>query len=137
MVRWKDCTIGAIETTFGAGYKMFKWVDGRQNSGYFKLKIFESRLFKFDCYLLKFPEGSVIDKHKDPVTAGYQHHRLNITLIDAVLGGFFLIKHIGDVEFKPNLNRFVKFRPDVEEHYATEVRQGTKYVLSIGWLKKI
>jgi hypothetical protein len=31
----------------------------------------------FDCYLLRFPEGTQIPPHRDPIPSG-RHYRLNI-----------------------------------------------------------
>lgn len=63
-----------------------KWVNGRQvvlgdtsYVPYKKLRIFQSKRFKFDLYLIKiFPLMSV-PWHFDKTFEGYEHHRLNIT----------------------------------------------------------
>ena len=107
------------------------WMEGRQGSGYFKKKLLESKLFKFDVYLLKYPVGSYINKHTDPVK-GYKHYRLNISLNDKFLGG------APNVEGKCIIenNFFYCFRPDLYEHSVNRIEFGTRYVLSIGWLKR-
>lgn len=106
------------------------WQEGRQGSGYFKLKLLESKLFKFDIYLLKFPVYSYIDWHVDPSVEGYEHHRLNLVLKKAE-GGVFL--KFGYPETNSRIN---KFRPDLVRHSVTEVTKGTRWVLSFGWLRK-
>lgn len=108
------------------------WEPGRQNSGYFKKKIFESKLLKFDCYLLKYPKGSIIYAHKDPAPDGFKHHRLNIVLRNTNLGGYF---YQGDKGFQPKSKRLFYFRPDIEKHGLTKIEGSTRYVLSIGWLR--
>ena len=106
-----------------------KWIKGRQNSGYDKMRIILSSYFKFDLYILRFNEGSYIDTHVDPVKAG-KHFRLNIILKNAKKGGEFVCKN---TIFR---NSFINyFRPDIEEHGVTRIYRGTRYVLSIGWIK--
>ena len=105
------------------------WIEGRQGSGYYKLKIFESKLLKMDCYILKYPEGSYIDVHKDPVPEPYEHHRLNVILKKAEKGGTFLLDYVEQT------GRIHKFRPDIQEHNLHRIEKGIRYVLSIGWLK--
>lgn len=112
---------------------MLKWLEGRQNTGYEKLKIFESKLLKMDCYLLRMREGSYIDFHLDEVE-GYEHYRLNVILKKAEYGGEFFVR--GPSGY-PRLirNRVNYFFPDTMEHGVTKVKRGTRYVLSIGWLR--
>jgi hypothetical protein len=108
---------------------MFKWVKGRQGSGYDKMLL--STLpwpIPFDCYLLRFPEGSEIAPHKDPVTKG-KHFRLNIILKKSLSGGQFLCENPILQTSRMNL-----FRPDISEHSVTKVVGGSRYVFSIGWL---
>ena len=115
-----------------------KWEEGRQKTGYFKMKLFESKWFKFDIYLLKYPEGSYIKPHIDEaitkvivngVTTLHEHHRLNIVLKNAGFGGYFCINE------KSQQGRFHYFRPDLVEHAVTTIHEGTRYALSIGWNK--
>jgi hypothetical protein len=114
---------------------MIKWTEGRQGSGYFKFKIFKSKLLKMDIYLLKFPEGSYIDLHTDPVE-GHKHHRLNVILKKADKGGQFSSTPRGWQNMYPTMGRIIKFRPDLEKHMVSKVILGTRYVLSIGWLTR-
>jgi hypothetical protein len=109
-----------------------KWQEGRQGSGYQKLKLFESKWLKCDVYLLKFPTGSAIDYHYDQVK-GYQHSRINVILKKAKKGGKFYIEGLaGYPRFIKS--RVVWFRPDIDYHGVTPIEEGTRYVLSIGWL---
>src|SRR5690606_21702582 len=54
---------------------LFRWQDGRQHSGYQKMLLagFPSL---FDLYLLKYPPGSYVPRHHDPLT-GSLHYRFN------------------------------------------------------------
>lgn len=120
-----------------------KWEAGRQGSGYLKLKLWESKLYKFDLYLLKYPTGSYITHHFDPSVKGYNHWRCNLVVKEAV-GGRFIIKEYGDSMSKDIENRiWIQtrrlniFRPDDQLHCVTEVKSGTRYVLSLGWLTKV
>lgn len=105
------------------------WQLGRQGTGYFKVKLFESRLLKCDAYLLKYPEGAYIPGHKDPVETG-KHYRCNIFLKQAKDGGqFWADKKILDWP------RIQIFRPDINTHGVSKVIKGTRYVLSFGFVK--
>ncbi len=109
----------------------FRWQKGRQKSGYDKMLLAQSlRPLPFDMYILRFPEGSEIAPHTDPVSLG-RHYRLNIVLIPAKIGGeFFCATPI----FENSRIKF--FRPDACEHSVSKVEEGTRYVLSIGWILK-
>lgn len=107
-----------------------KWDQGRQGTGYGKKLLLTGRWpLPFDCYLLKYPEGSEIPPHVDPVVKG-KHYRLNIVLKASKQGGEFMcatpVWAIGRIKL---------FRPDVCEHSVTKVKGSTRYVLSIGWIK--
>ena len=111
--------------------KLFSWERGRQRSGYDKMllcRIFAP--FKFDVYLIKFPQGSEIKPHIDNVKTG-RHFRLNIILKHAAKGGEFICDN-------PiiNYHRVKLFRPDIEQHQVLKINKGTRYILSIGWIKK-
>ncbi len=109
-----------------------KWTEGRQGTGYYKMKIFGSKLLKFDVYLLKFPKNSYVPYHTDEVE-GFQHHRINI-IKNAKSGGHFYIRTgIGKSSLSRNIIN--KFRPDRQTHAVTRVTGGTRWVLSIGWLR--
>lgn len=104
------------------------WTKGRQNSGYFKLKLFESKRFKIDCYILKFPEGSEIKPHIDEVDSG-NHYRLNIIIKNAISGGLFKCD-----KTLINTKRIKLFRPDKHLHSVSRVEKGCRYVFSVGWV---
>ncbi|MBQ4863996.1 hypothetical protein J8L98_20110 [Pseudoalteromonas sp. MMG013] len=55
---------------------------------------------------------------------------LNIILKKSIKGGHFICKHP-----LVNTSRIKLFRPDLCEHAVSKVEQGTRYVLSIGWVK--
>ncbi len=104
------------------------WIEGRAGTGYYKFPLLKSNLLKADCWLLKYPEGSYIPEHLDPVDSG-KHYRLNVVLKGAI-GGTFCCKNT-------ILNwwngRVVLFRPDIEKHQVTPITKGQRLVLSIGW----
>lgn len=106
------------------------WTEGRQLSGYLKKTLFSLSLGKFgvDCHFLKFPEGSSIPTHTDPVD-GKTHYRLNILLKKAEEGGLFYLSN------ERRLGRFQFFRPDIQKHKVSKVVKGTRYVLSFGLAK--
>ena len=105
-----------------------KWELGRQGTGYYKLKLFESKIFKCDCYLLKYPTNSEVPFHLDKVK-GHEHHRLNMVINHAIGGGFY----IKDQQIK---SRVIRFRPDLSLHRVDKVIKGTRLVLSFGWLRE-
>lgn len=111
--------------------KFWRWEKGRQNTGYEKLPLLCSRWpIPFDLYLLRFREGVHIPPHTDRVESG-RHYRLNIVLKQAKLGGEFLC----DSPIYESA-RIKLFRPDIAEHAVGEVRSGTRYVLSLGWVRR-
>lgn len=118
-----------------ASIMSFVWEPGRQGTGYEKLKLvnrwkYFSR-FKWDLYLLRYPVGSGIPKHRDPVP-DHKHYRLNIYLWNAQAGGN------PEHAFTIMNNRFFTlFRPDQALHSVSEVTKGTRYVLSFGLSKLI
>lgn len=104
--------------------KKTDWVEGRQGSGYFKKLLFMGPFF--DGYLLKFPTGSHIDWHTDPVP-GKRHWRFNWIVKHARRGGIF--------ERRGKLIRLCNsefFRADLEEHKIHPVVEGEMLILSIG-----
>jgi hypothetical protein len=111
--------------------KLWRWQRGRQQSGYDKLLLIASPwLIKFDCYLLRFPEGCSIPPHTDPVS-DVRHYRLNIVIKQAILGGDFIC----DAPIFES-KRIKLFRPDINMHSVTRVEEGSRYLLSIGWIRK-
>jgi len=117
--------------------KWLRWDHGRQGSGYSKMLLAQSKFFKFDCYILKVPDGVGIPEHVDPAIEGYEHHRLNAILNKPCVGtGQIVVKgpirKIGE--------RIMIFRPDLYPHSMTPVSyiwsDNSLYILSIGWLRK-
>lgn len=112
--------------------KWFAWEEGRQHSGYFKMLLARSQWLKFDVYMLKFAKGASIPFHTDPVNNA-RHFRLNIVVKEARGGGQFLC----DRPLWNFKDRVFYFRSDVSPHAVSKVLGGTRYVLSIGWLRAV
>ncbi|WP_394176992.1 2OG-Fe(II) oxygenase family protein [Thalassotalea litorea] len=111
--------------------KLFRWERGRQKSGYDKMLLCGATWpITFDLYLLKFPLGSEIAPHTDKVDSG-QHYRLNIVLKNADEGGVFSCEN---AIFQTR--RIKLFRPDNSEHQVSKIKKGSRYLLSIGWVRK-
>ena len=109
----------------------FKWVEGRQGSGYDKMPLFISRWLKCDFYLLKFPKGVSVPTHTDPVEKHYTHHRINLTLN----GPYYVGSRMYVLGPCKRFWRFVYLRPDKYEHGLSAVSEDT-YMLSFGWKRK-
>lgn len=105
---------------------LFRWTRGRQQGNYEKMLLARSQLLRFDLYVLRFPPGSYIPPHRDPVQVG-RHYRLNVILKAPRLGGRFVVRNA-----ILNWPRVKLFRPDISEHEVTRVVDGTRYVLSFG-----
>jgi len=109
--------------------RWLKWKKGRQEGSYSKMALIPGWLSRFlaaDAYLIRFPAGCSVMKHKDPVEPGYNHHRVNITLKRAnyrermyILGP---IKRWWRVEI---------FRPDLYEHGLQPISE-SMWMLSLG-----
>jgi hypothetical protein len=111
--------------------KLFRWEKGRQKTGYDKMLIGCGRWPNpFDIYILRFREGQEIPPHVDQVKSG-AHYRLNIILKSAKRGGEFICR---DAIYEST--RIKYFRSDISEHAVSRVVMGSRYVLSIGWVKK-
>ena len=109
--------------------KAFRWQRGRQGSGYDKMLLFTAMWpIPFDSYLIRYPEGSQVPPHKDPVTKG-RHYRLNVILKAPKAGGEFIC---ANPLFATS--RLKLFRPDQCEHSVTPVIGGSRYVFSLGWV---
>lgn len=108
---------------------LFRWRRGRQGTGYDKMLLATLPWpVPFDCYLIRYPEGSAIPAHTDPV-AERRHFRLNIVLKRSSRGGEFVCANLIF-----STARIKLFRPDISEHSVTRVEGGSRYVLSLGWL---
>lgn len=107
------------------------WLPGRQESGYDKLLLCANPfLVPFDLYVLRYPTGSEIKPHKDPVQ-GKKHYRLNVELWKADKGGEFTCK-----DPIVALPRIKLFRPDMSAHSVSKIESGKRYVLSLGWVRQ-
>jgi hypothetical protein len=108
-----------------------RWQKGRQGTGYDKMLLFTASWpLPFDSYLIRYPEGSEIPPHTDPVQAG-RHYRLNIVLKSPRSGGEFIC---ATPLFATK--RIKLFRPDACEHSVTRVVGGSRYVFSLGWVRR-
>jgi hypothetical protein len=105
------------------------WVKGRQGTGYEKFKLFQ--FLNMDCYILRYKVGDSIPWHTDPVP-NRKHYRLNIILKNAVKGGELLIKNPGQFFAQEVTYPIMLFRSDIVEHCVSEVKDGTRYVLTFG-----
>ncbi|MES2072584.1 MAG: 2OG-Fe(II) oxygenase [Pseudomonadota bacterium] len=108
----------------------FRWQRGRQLSGYDKMLLLQSWWpLPLDVYILRFPQGAEIAPHVDKVSFG-AHYRLNIVIKRAASGGEFIcaapIYESARIKY---------FRPDACEHSVTRVNKGSRYVLSVGWVR--
>ena len=107
----------------------FRWQHGRQGTGYDKMLLATATWpLPFDCYLIRYPEGSASPPHTDPVQAG-RHYRLNVVLKSPKSGGEFIC---ATPIFATK--RIKLFRPDACEHSVTRVVGGSRYVFSLGWV---
>lgn len=109
----------------------FRWQKGRQGTGYDKMLLLTAHWpLPFDSYLIRYPEGSEIPPHTDPVTTD-RHYRLNVILKSPREGGDFVC---ATPIFATR--RIKLFRPDACEHSVTRVVGGSRYVFSLGWVRK-
>jgi hypothetical protein len=101
-----------------------KWVEGRQGTGYEKIKLFS--LSRFDIHLLRFKPGDYAPTHTDPAPKGFEHWRINIILKHAkVGGGFWADPPWWSWGYPYRINIFRSDKP----HFVAEVFEGTRYVL--------
>lgn len=109
-----------------------KWIAGRQNTGYEKFPIIEKgfkcfQLLGFDCYLIRYLDGSFIPPHIDEVQG--KHYRFNFIVKYPESGGEFSCTKF--FQFW----RLIFFRPDLHEHSVSKC-VGTRYILSFGIVLK-
>ncbi|NHK28621.1 2OG-Fe(II) oxygenase [Parvularcula flava] len=111
------------------------WRRGRQEGGYEKIMLFGCPwIVKFDVYLIRYLTGDHIPPHNDPAPDGWEHHRFNMVLRDCEEGGKFQCQNFRSGRFLGK--RWIRFRPDIETHSVSEVTKGTRYIFSVGWLRK-
>lgn len=109
--------------------KWLRWDRGRQGTGYDKLLLAANPfLVPFDLYLLRYPVGSHVPPHRDPVPSG-RHFRLNVVVRRSRAGGHFVCDDPIYASERINL-----FRSDVSTHSVTKVEGRPRYVLSLGWV---
>lgn len=108
------------------------WRPGRQGTGYLKLLLAKGATW--DAWLLKYPAGTGVQPHRDPVAAGREHHRLNIVLrgdkqaLRVGLHSRAVLRHwLG--------GRITWLRPDWLTHAVPPVSR-ERLVLSIGWVRE-
>ena len=110
--------------------QLFRWQKGRQNTGYDKMLLGTNVWpLPFDLYLLRFREGQGIPPHVDHVSQG-KHYRLNMVIKKAKSGGDF---HCETPIFETS--RIKLFRSDISRHSVDPVTKGSRYVLSLGWIR--
>lgn len=110
--------------------KLWTWEQGRQKTGYEKLFLLGSKWpIPFDVYLLRFKEGAEIPPHTDTVVSG-KHYRVNVVIKKAKSGGEF---QCASPIFENSRVKY--FRPDLSEHSVSRIASGTRYVLSLGWVR--
>lgn len=114
-----------------------RWVQGRQGgSSYQKMLLLASDTLAIDCYLIRLQKGDDVRIHRDPVSSGFEHHRLNIILRFADGGGETWVQDqdLDPKTFRLEHRRWYHFRPDKLKHVVTNVTEGSMLILSIGWL---
>lgn len=82
----------------------------------------------FDLYLLRYRAGVQIPTHVDPVP-GKRHFRLNFAF-GSYEGGEFVCDKV-----LARAGRLVLFRPDIAEHSVSPVHRGTRWVVSLGFVR--
>jgi hypothetical protein len=101
------------------GRRWLRWEKGQQNTGYDKLLIaVNPLLIPFDCYVPRFPDGTEIPPHRDPIKGG-RHYRLNIVVKRSPSGGDFICANRIFQSTRINV-----FRPDVSTHSVSRVVGG-------------
>jgi len=121
--------MGALASLRNYASTALRWQRGRQGTGYDKMLLLTARWpLPFDSYLLRYPEGTEIPPHTDPVQQG-RHYRLNLILKAPRAGGEFVCASPLYASARIKL-----FRPDACEHSVTRVVGGSRYVLSLGWV---
>ena len=109
---------------------IFRWDRGRQDSGYEKMKLIGASFIPFDLYIIRYKVGNSIPEHLDPVDEKYNHHRLNIIIKQSKKGGQL------SIDGKKVKRRVVLFRPDIQKHSVTKIEEGSRYIISIGWVTR-
>jgi len=118
-----------------------RWQPGRQGGGYRKMRLVQGRWW--DCYLIDYPVGSRVSRHRDCVP-GRSHWRLNIVVLgqcDVTVYHPYEPGRDGIFYASPDPprrwlgGRVVLFRPDVNVHEVRPVER-RRVVLSFGWARR-
>lgn len=108
-----------------------RWRKGRQNDEYDKFLLARSPKWRFDAWILRYPEGAQgIPVHRDTVQ-GYRHYRLNIVLKKCKRGGYFRC------EAPIYTSERIKFFRSDFDHTVSPIKEGKRVLLSIGWLRHV
>ena len=86
----------------------------------------------FDCYFVRYPEGSHIPLHLDDAPLAQEHHRVNVLLHAPEAGG----EHF--VDGRPvslSAGDAYVFRPDLEQHEVKSVLRGERLIWTLGALR--
>lgn len=86
----------------------------------------------FDCYLIRYPEGSCIPPHRDASRFGSAHWRINALVESPSLGGTL---RIGEEIIHLNNGDAYVFRPDLHTHEVSLVETGTRLLWTVGTLQ--
>jgi hypothetical protein len=109
----------------------FRWQAGRQGTGYEKCLLLTGRWpLPFDLYLLRYRTWQGIPPHTDPVP-GSRHFRANLVLRRGQGGQFVCANPLFES------SRLYVFRSDLSTHAVEPVTSGTRYALSLGWLRRL
>jgi len=102
------------------------WKKGKEEGSYSRIVFLNT--FLFDCYILKFPIGCSVMRHKDTKIRTHKQYRLNVVLK----------KSSNDVYVEGPTKkwwRFEFFRPDTYFHGLRPITD-TMYMLSVGYRLK-
>lgn len=106
-------------------------------SGYRKMLLAKSKFFKFDCFLIKVPDGCSIPERIDSVVDGFEHHHINITILASPASSKMHVRGPAKVFFN---GKIILFRSDLYPHEIKPskffIGESALYLLSFGWLRR-
>lgn len=108
--------------------KLFRWEGGRQAGGYEKMQLAKGP--RFDLFMIRYRCGASVAPHVDPAPPGWRHFRANLMLRAPRRGGRLAL----DKAIYAG-RRLTIFRPDQNTHWVTTVEEGSRLMLSLGWLR--
>lgn len=89
----------------------------------------------WDAYLLYYPTGAFIPKHRDEASVvGMKHYRLNALVTLPKNGGIFIAD---DEVVNWDIGDAVLFKPDCVIHEVTRIEDGERLVWSVGCWKNV